>query len=50
MFATKSCASMELRMGRSVACLGSSVMASAPDLSACDASETLTFFMEGIGG
>jgi hypothetical protein len=32
MFATKSCASIELRMGRGVVCLGSSVMASAPDL------------------
>src|SRR5437773_10715967 len=34
MFATKSCAEMELRMGRGVVCLGSSVMASASDLSA----------------
>jgi len=34
MFATKSCAEIELRMGPGVVCLGSSVMAFAPDLSA----------------
>jgi len=34
MFATKSCAEIDLRMGRGVVYLGSSVMASAPDLSA----------------
>ena len=32
MFATKSCASIELRMGRGVVRVGSSVMASAPGL------------------
>jgi len=35
MFATKSCAEIELRMGRGKVYLDSSVMASAPDLSAC---------------
>jgi hypothetical protein len=30
MFATKSCAAIELRTGWGVVCLGSSVMASAP--------------------
>ena len=45
MLATKSCASIELRMGRGGVCLGlpviSSVMASAPDLSACHPSKPI---------
>jgi hypothetical protein len=35
MFATKSCASMEVRTRRDVVCLDASLMASAPDMSAC---------------
>src|SRR6267154_45384 len=41
MFATNSCAEIELRRGRGVVCLGASVMTSAPDLSACHPSNPI---------
>jgi len=41
MFATKELRLIELKMGRGVVCLGSSVMASAPDLRACHPSNPL---------